>query len=214
MTTRRTNAAPTTTLPTMKEYTNLEALDLEEMANALMTPQLEGLEMLWTEQTATPSTQFAQAPQEAEVRNAGVSLVRKLSKAAPRRRTLRRPRLSAPSRRTQAKRKKAAEVAGKTELEQTTTFGHEPLGSTEDVREHELNNIIIAADIAFDNVIAVEIAGISSSPKDRFCLHMLRSLVMGMLQKAIDADPQRRFVASDITNLVFEELTKHNVTFR
>ena len=104
-----------------------------------------------------------------------------------------------------------SEVPATANVESLESTECETLVAAEFSRDNVRANLMIAAGFAFDKVISVELATIVGAPKTRFCLSMLHSLAMGMLQEVFDAEPTRRFSASDVTNLVFEELAKHNV---
>ena len=77
----------------------------------------------------------------------------------------------------------------------------------------EHGKLLIAAGFAFDKVVTVAGAnGFENNAKTRFYFAMLRSLVMGALKAALLQEPEKRFDASSVTLLVFDELTKHRVS--
>jgi hypothetical protein len=195
-------------------------LDLQQMANALITPRQSSLEMLWmVEPEAPPNLPLPQAaPQEAQVRSVGAS--RGTAKAAPRKRAPRRPRTSAASKKPRVSKVPVsnrqspivAEQAARVEPQQGPEAAREAQDTVS--RSNELDNLMIAAGIAFDVVFNIETVAWNSKAKSRFYLTMLRNLVMSRLRDAISAEPPtQRIAASSITNLVFDELTKHDMLF-
>jgi hypothetical protein len=194
-------------------------MDLEQMANALMTPHQSSMQMLWMEPDSQPTQaqprQAFQAPQEPQVRSGVASRGKRLPKAAPKSRPARRPRANAASRiprtslRQQASRKPSFLIEN---IEPEAARRSEEL--VPDAREtaeggKEMDRLMVAAGVAFDKIRA-DIDNSANYVKARFRFAMLRSLVMDKVKQAIETQTSQRVTVDDIANLVFEELATQN----
>jgi hypothetical protein len=211
-----TNATTTGSMPA------LEALDLETLARALLTPEINSHGMVWTVPEAMPETVPQTVAPRSEVGNRG----RKARKQPAAKRSEGRKRQKTGSR----KRKRSASASTKSnpmpDKQATTQAMQEPVDQLAtgesnarpvhamimNTRYFEYSEILGAARDAFDAVVSADATCSDGSLRSRFRLRMIRCLLLSSLMQYLQTQPiDSVAIVEDFATHAFELLRRFNI---